>query len=340
MVGFPLFFVILQAVLTKFRKINSKIMEYSVTHFIIIIKEPELMQPCRELLADMMAEVGYETFVDTEEGLDAYIQTPEYNPFNIQESLESFPIEAAEITFQTEDMPSEDWNAEWEKEGFEPIRVMNADGNTCECIIYDAKSDTANEMCREATTAVAIDPKMAFGTGGHETTQMIVQALTTIDLQGKRVLDCGCGTGILGIVALKRGAEHVTAYDIDEWSVENTRHNAAINGITDSMEDADGETDTTSAEGNAPSLSVMLGNVGVLSHVDGVFDVVLANINRNILLADMEHFRSAMAPDGLLILSGFYIDDAQLLVEKATELGLHETGRSIINKLTMLAFRG
>ena len=150
---------------------------------------------------------------------------------------------------------------------------------------------------------LGIQARNAFGTGTHETTQMIVGALLDIDLKGKRVLDCGCGTGILAITALKCGAADAVAYDIDEWSTENTRHNAEINGVADRIE-------------------VFEGNANVLSHISGVFDVVVANINRNILLADMPAFKEVMAHGGTLILSGFYEDDVPLLVEKAETLGL------------------
>ena len=148
---------------------------------------------------------------------------------------------------------------------------------------------------------------------------MIVTELLSLDLKEKRVLDCGCGTGILSLVAKRCGAEHVTAYDIDEWSVENTKHNAEINNIE--------------------LVDILLGDVSVLSHVDGVFDVIVANINRNILLDDMPTIVETLSPDGCLILSGFYEEDAALLVEKAETLGLRESHRTVDNNWTMLAFK-
>ena len=133
-----------------------------------------------------------------------------------------------------------------------------------------------------------------------------------------RVLDCGCGTGILSIVAKRCGAENVTAYDIDEWSVDNTRHNAELNKVVID--------------------EILLGDVSVLSHVDGMFDVIVANINRNILLADLPEIVETLNAGGTVVLSGFYDDDAQMLVDKAAELGLHETGRNVTNAWTMLVF--
>lgn len=284
-------------------------MEYSVTHFTIKVEE-DLLQACRELLTDVVSEAGYEAFEDTEAGVDAYVQTQLYDPFLTKQLLEDFPIETAEIEFETKEVEQENWNEEYEKEVFEPIRVGNR------LIIYDAASDNAAELAAEAPVSIAIDQKMAFGNGAHETTQMIVTKLLDLNLEGKRILDCGCGTGILSLVAKRCGSGHVTAYDIDEWSVENTKHNAAINNIE--------------------LVDILLGDVSVLSHVDGMFDVVLANINRNILLADMEHFAEAMSPDGILILSGFYEEDIPMLTEKASTLSLYEVSRTVTNNWAMI----
>jgi ribosomal protein L11 methyltransferase len=150
---------------------------------------------------------------------------------------------------------------------------------------------------------IEIDAHLAFGTGTHETTRMICGMLLDMQLQDQHVLDCGCGTGILGICALKLGAASVVGYDIDEWSADNTRHNAVINRVDD-------------------RLSSLCGDASVLSGFGAEFNVVMANINRNILLNDMERFRSVMAPKAQLILSGFYKNDCALLESKAQTLGL------------------
>ena len=144
---------------------------------------------------------------------------------------------------------------------------------------------------------------MAFGTGTHETTRMICRMLMGMDLKGRRVLDCGSGTGILGICALKLGADSCTAYDIDEWSTDNTRHNAVINHVDDRLE-------------------ALCGDATLLDGIDGQFDVVMANINRNILLQDMPRFAAKMKPGAMLIMSGFYQQDVPMLTEKAESLGL------------------
>jgi ribosomal protein L11 methyltransferase len=152
-------------------------------------------------------------------------------------------------------------------------------------------------------TSIEIDAHLAFGTGTHETTRMMVGQLMSLELECKRVLDCGTGTGILGIAALKLGAHEAVGYDIDEWSADNARHNAVIN-MVDSQ------------------FTSLLGDASILKEVNGVFDVVLANINRNILLNDMEAFVEKMAPHSTLLLSGFYEQDIPMLEEKAASLGL------------------
>lgn len=259
------------------------------------------MQPCRELLADACGECGYESFEDTEEGINGYIQQDEYVEMLLRNVIEEFPIEGISISYETEEIPDQDWNAEWEKEGFEPIQVGGI------VTIYDDRNTTDTEQF-SSPIQIGIHARNAFGTGTHETTRMIVATLLEMPLEGRRILDCGTGTGILAITALKCGAKEAVGYDIDEWSADNAQHNAQLNGVGDRME-------------------VLLGNVSVLTHIEGIFDVVMANINRNILLADMEHFHSVMAKDATLILSGFYEDDVPLLIDKARELGLQETAR-------------
>ena len=268
------------------------------------------MQPAREITAAIAGECGYETFLDTDDGVDGYVQVDFYHEPAIREALEEFPMDGVTVTFKTEEVEDKDWNETWEQEeGFAPIYIDDR------LVIYDVlhpelgdagltDSNTPTPNTQHLSPIrIGIQARNAFGTGTHETTQMIVGALLDIDMKGKRVLDCGCGTGILAITALKCGAADAVAYDIDEWSTENTRHNAEINGVADRIE-------------------VFEGNANVLSHISGVFDVVVANINRNILLADMPAFKEVMAHGGTLILSGFYEEDVPLLVEKAESLGL------------------
>lgn len=280
-------------------------MKYLSTTFNIEVPSEELMQPSRELLADSCGEIGYESFVDSDGGIVGYIQQEHYSETMVKEMVEHFPISDVAITYVTEDIPDQDWNETWEAEGFAPIIV---DGKVT---IYDAHHVEDAEQF-STPIQIGIQARNAFGTGNHETTRMIVSTLLGLPLSSRRVLDCGCGTGILGIVAIKCGAKEVVAYDIDEFCTDNARHNAILNGVGEQMD-------------------VLLGNSGVLSHVEGIFDVVMANINRNILLQDMEAFHSVMAHGASLVLSGFYEEDAPMLLQKAETLGLHEVSRKVDN---------
>lgn len=271
-------------------------MKYLKTRFDIACTDLSLLQPCRELLADACGECGYESFEDTDDGIIGYIQKELYSDIEVQRTIEEFPIKDATIIYETEEIPDQDWNAAWEAEGFDPIVVSG------KVTIYDARNTAYTEQFSTPIN-IGIHASNAFGTGTHETTRMMVANILETPMQGRRVLDCGCGTGILSIAALLCGASAAVGYDIDEWSVDNAMHNAALNGVEDKLE-------------------VLHGNVSVLSHIDGMFDVVMANINRNILLSDMEQLHSVMVRGGLLMLSGFYEEDAPLLLEEAERLGM------------------
>lgn len=289
-------------------------MKYLVATF-NIEAEADLLEASRDLLADDAAQAGFETFEETEQGMDAYVQKELFDREALDAYIADFPISDAHITYSIQDAEDKDWNQEWEEQGFEPIYVAD------QVVIYDAKHpelypDTSN---RPDIIEIGIEAKLAFGTGNHETTRMIISLLLQMPIKTKRVLDCGTGTGILGLTASKLGAKEVVGYDIDEWSVENAKHNALLNGV-DNME-------------------VLFGNSSVLNHISGVFDVVMANINRNILLDDMRLFRSVMNTDATLILSGFYEEDVPVLLEKANELGLHETARHTDNNWTCLVLK-
>ena len=268
-------------------------MKYFVANFKIEC-EPELMQPARELLSAAACEAGFEAFEDTEDGLQGYVQRPLYNKEALDEAIADYMPEGATVTYDVEEVPDQDSNQGWEEEGFEPIGVSE------NLIIYDAKHTDMNMFAgNDGVMRIFIEARNAFGTGTHQTTRMILRRLLGMNLNGKKVLDCGCGTGILGIVASRLGADRVLGYDIDEWSSENAKHNASINGV-----------------GN---LDVMLGDASVLDVVDEEFDVVIANINRNILINDMSAFKRHMKNDGCLILSGFYESDVPMLEKAAMD---------------------
>ena len=213
---------------------------------------------------------------------------------------------------------------EGEQEGFEPIEVRCVTDNvTCSdeqlLVIHDGRHLPSDIDHQPSAIMIEIDAHLAFGTGTHETTRMICATLLGTPLKGKRVLDCGCGTGILGICALKLGAAQCTAYDIDEWSVDNTRHNSIINQV-DSQ------------------LTVMHGDASLLDSQQVSFDLVMANINRNILLQDMSRFVSVMAPGSTLLLSGFYEEDCEMLTHAAQACGLTLNGKKQDDAWAMLIF--
>lgn len=280
-------------------------MRYFSTIFHIVCTEEYLLGPSQELLADAMGECGYEAFEDTDDGIKGYIQDTLYDESLVHKAIEEFPMNGVAISFTTEAIPDQDWNEAWEKEGFEPITVKNL------VTIYDARNTNAEETFSTPVT-IGIHATNAFGTGTHETTRMMVETLLELPLKGKRVLDCGCGTGILAIAALKCGAKEAVGFDIDEWSADNAKHNAELNGVGDNMH-------------------VLCGDANVLSHVEGIFDVIVANINRNILLADLQKYYDVLASGGIIILSGFYEDDAPLILQEAEKYGLHELSRKTDN---------
>ena len=259
-----------------------------------------------DLLAAIAGEAGFETFEETEKGLKGYVQQKLFDRELLNQQLASFPYPGVSVSYTVSEAEDRDWNEQWEQEGFEPILVegggLMAEGGAQRpsILINDGRHFPPSTLqLPPATINVEIDAKLSFGTGTHETTRMVCSTL--LGLSPRRVLDCGCGTGILGIVAMKLGAHECVAYDIDEWSVENTRHNAVINQV---------------------GITPLLGDATILNKVEGTFDLVMANINRNILLQDLPRFREKMAPGARLVLSGFYTDDVPLLVEKAVSLGL------------------
>ena len=264
-----------------------------------------------DVLAAMAGEAGFETFEETETGLKGYVQQSLFDVSVLKTALEDFPFEDTTISYDIREAEDRDWNEQWEQEGFEPIvisgewREESGERNVHTLVINDGRhlpDDSLFATHPSQLTSIEIDAKLAFGTGTHETTRMICSTLLDLKPEG-RVLDCGTGTGILSICALKLGAQEAIGYDIDEWSVDNARHNAVINQVDERF-------------------TSLLGDASILNKVEGTFDLVMANINRNILLNDMPQFVSKMNADATLILSGFYTDDCQILIEKAQTLGL------------------
>ena len=244
-----------------------------------------------DVLAALLAEIGFESFVPEDEGMSAYVPQALYNEENIANVVAEFPIEGFEITYDCQFIEGEDWNAQWEKNYFQPI-VLGED-----CVIHS----TFHTNVPKARYDILIDPKMAFGTGYHQTTCHMLRAILASDMTGKSVLDMGCGTALLAILARKHGATDVVAIDIDEFAYENAKENIVLNGT--------------------PEIEVRLGGAEAIKESDS-FDFVIANINRNILLMDMVNYVRCMHSGSQIFISGFYTEDMEVLKEEAVRHGL------------------
>ena len=268
-----------------------------------------------DLLASLAGEAGFETFEETAHGMKGYVQQSLFDEDVLRACIEDFPFEGTSIIYNVREAEDRDWNEQWEQEGFDPIVIGD------KLVIHDGR----HLPTTESEIQIEIDAKLAFGTGTHETTRMICQQLIShlsplaSQITPIRVLDCGTGTGILSICALKLGAAEAVGYDIDEWSVDNARHNAVINRVDDRF-------------------TSLLGDASVIDTIDGEFDLVLANINRNILLNDMPRFVSKMKKGARLVLSGFYSVDCDILIEKARSLGLSLEGQNTDKDWASLVF--
>lgn len=248
-------------------------------------------EPFREILIAELSEVGYDSFLETDEGFDAYIQEDLFDRDSFQQVIDQYQ-EAASIQVAEGKMPKVNWNEEWEK-NYDPIEVGDQ--------VYVRAS--FHEPRPEFKYEILINPKMSFGTGHHATTYLMLSHQLTIDHSGKRVVDIGSGTGILAIMAHQLGAKDIEAFDIDEWCVENGNENFDLNGMS----------------------NVRMG-MGTVREVkpEGEFDIVLANINKNVLLDEMEVYATLVKSNGYLLLSGFYEHDVLDIAEKAFQFGFVE----------------
>ena len=260
-------------------------------YFEVTCKICPFSQEAADILSAMLAEIGFESFSVVEDGLTAYIQQSVWDEAGMQEVVQNFFLPEVSISYSKAEAPDEDWNQVWEEEGFQPVQVSD------EIVVHDVKHADVPQVKYD----IVITPRLAFGTGSHETTRLILRTLAQLDLQGKHIIDAGTGTGILSIMAIKRGAASVFAYDIDEWSVENTKDNLLLNHIYNNVE-------------------VLCGDSSVLEGKEKA-DLLIANINRNILLGDLPRFASSLKQKGQMILSGFYLEDIQALTEAAEKLG-------------------
>ena len=261
-------------------------------YYEVIFSIKPFLEAYSDVLSASLAEIGFESFIPTDMGLSAYIQQTVFEEEKLKSIIGEFHIDGIQMNFEVSEAEYDDWNSVWEEEGFHPIVIDDS------IVIHDVKHADVPTLPYD----IIISPKLAFGTGSHQTTRMILRELSEMDLKEKKVIDAGTGTGILSIMCIKRGASDVFAYDIDEWSVENTKDNLLLNGIYN-------------------QITIEEGDSSVLSKTDNA-DLLIANINRNILMNDLPVFCSKLKPKGQLLLSGFYTEDVPFLLDAAQKEGL------------------
>lgn len=244
----------------------------------------------QDVLSAELGAVGFESFVPDEMGLSAFCQSTLFNEAAVKDIITNFPLEEVQISFEQQTVVGQNWNEEWEKNYFEPI-VIGSD-----CVIRSSFHKDV-PVCKYD---IVIDPRMSFGTGHHETTSLMIASMLNMDLEGKSFLDMGCGTAVLAILAAMKGANPILGIDIDEWAYDNSLENVKLNGYE--------------------SIAIKQGGAELLTGLS--FDVVFANINRNILLNDMHAYVACLPVGGELYMSGFYKEDISYIESKANELGM------------------
>ena len=274
-------------------------MKYYEVTFHINASE-DIRSSVADVVAALAGDAGFESFETTADGLCGYVQQDTFDATALDSVLQQLPFgDAVQVEYDVREADQADWNAPWEKEGFQPVWVSPR------LVIHDGVHLPSPTLPEEQDCVqVEIDAKLAFGTGNHQTTRLMCAEIMSLQLEGKNILDCGTGTGVLSIVALLSGAAHAVAYDIDDWSTINAMHNAVLNHVDDRM-------------------TVFQGDASILQQMDERFNLVVANINRNVLLSDMPLFRHCLDDrDGVLLLSGFYQQDTAMLRQRAAECGL------------------
>ncbi len=244
-----------------------------------------------EILMAEIAEAGFDTFMETEKGFEAYVEGENFDKELLSHLQEKYKHVTPLLFFQDQ-IPKQNWNEEWEK-NVEPIVVDD------KCLVRAA----FHQIDKKYPYEIIITPKMSFGTGHHQTTHLMISRQMKMNHKGKRVMDAGCGTAILSIMASKLGAKQIEGFDIDEWSVPNGVENAGNN--------------------HCSNIRIQQGKIDEVK-LSGKFDIILANINKNILLAEMHHYANYLEVGGLLLLSGFYIHDLEDLKKEASKYRLEE----------------
>ena len=261
-----------------------------------------LTEEFRDIIIAELSSHGFDTFLETDAGFNTYTDQPNPDLRPIDDTIEKYR-ELCDIRYETTIFPDKNWNEEWEK-NFEPIVVED------KCLIKAPFHEVKGQYPLE----IVIEPKMAFGTGHHATTYLMIQEMMKLDLTDKRILDLGCGTGILAIAAVKLGASEVWATDINEWSINNSQNNFNLN--------------------NCP-VKLLCGQINELD-IPGAFDYVLANINRNVLLEEIPAYTNKMREQGALLLSGFFTEDEKLIENAATDGGLEINSKSHRNNWSVI----
>lgn len=268
--------------------------------------------PCSETITDtaaaLLAAAGFESFVPDEKGVTAYIPKSCYNPA-LRDCLEALPWTDISVSWTATEIEGQDWNHEWEKNYFKPIIVGDR------CVIHSS-FHTDIPVCEYD---IVIDPKMAFGTGHHSTTSLILNRLLQMDMSGKKVIDMGTGTGILSILAAMRGASEVTGVEIDEPAWENAVDNCRLNGVE--------------------NIVMIHGDASSLAAIPYKADVFLANINRNVITHDIASYCASMAAGATILLSGFYEQDVKIVRDAAEATGLSYIGYTTMNDWACVELR-
>ena len=244
-----------------------------------------------DLLVSVLGDIGFDGFISEEDGLLAYIEAIKYNEPALNDCLSEFPLQDVHITYTRQLIKSRNWNEVWEKNYFQPIVIEQ------ECLIRAS----FHPEIKGFNYPIVIDPKMAFGTGNHATTYLMLCELLKLDLKYKTLLDMGCGTAVLAILAAMKEASRIVAIDIDEWAYRNAIENCRLN--------------------HTKQIEIALGGAEQITRF-GTFDYIFANINRNILLNDIQRYAPALQPKGSLFMSGFYKEDIPAIEEESNRNGL------------------
>jgi ribosomal protein L11 methyltransferase len=267
----------------------------------------QLPSEFHEILIAELNEKGYDSFEEKEDGVDAYISESAYSELDLSAISEKYKG-LFTFSFKVEKLENKNWNEEWEK-NFQPVIIAD------KCIVRAS----FHQPPKTYPYDIIINPKMSFGTGHHETTWMMIENQLGIDHRNKQVMDAGSGTGILAIMASKLGAAHVSAFDVEEWAFENLKENISLNGCH--------------------NIFTALGDIESISLPLPVYDIILANINKNVLMAEIPSYAGRLQSGGILVLSGFYKDDCADLLEMSEKHGLEKSGENEKNRWASLILK-